>query len=161
MSVDIFFLAVLKANVGLKVTVWCNGKLNSSVLKTGAALASMLRFHHARLLCLMLVSKSFLCGCVSLFLFLQTLVFISKDFWDNYPQVFHVSWVLNVVLGSSLHDYECKRVLGVEVSFWEVLSTDDLQYSMFIEQCISLTNSGLAFVVAESTGSSGMLQELS
>lgn len=88
MSVEFFFPCFFKANVGLKVTVWCNRKLNSSVLKTGAALASMLRFHHARLLCLMLVSKSLSCGCVSLFLFLQTLVFISKDSWDNYPQVF-------------------------------------------------------------------------
>lgn len=41
----------------MKVTVWCNRKLNSSVLKTSTALANMLRFCRARLPCLILESK--------------------------------------------------------------------------------------------------------
>lgn len=148
----------------MKVTVWCNRKLNSSVLKTGTALASMLRFHHAGLPRLMLVSKLLLCGCVSLFVFLQTSVFTSKDSRDNYPPEAAFSWISSLKCSSVAFSswLWVQEGLGIRGVLWlSAFKTSenmgDLQSPMFIEQCIPLTTSGLALVVVERTGLSGVL----
>lgn len=149
----------------MKVTVWCNRKLNSSVLKTGTALANMLRFHHARLLCLILESKSLFCGCISMFLFLQTSAFTNRLLRQLLLEA-AFSWILSVKCSSVASLLWMQEGLGIRaVALRSALkaseSMDDLQSPVFIEQCIPCTTSGLALVAVERTGSFGMLQELS
>lgn len=149
----------------MKVTVWCNRKLNSSVLKTGTALANMLRFHHARLPCLILESKSLFCGCVSMFLFLQ-----ASDFTNRLLRQLLLesafSWILGVKCSSVASLLWMQESLGIRGAVLRSAlkiseSMGDLQSPTFIEQCIPCTTSGLALVKVERTASFGMLQELS
>lgn len=122
----------------MKVTVWCNRKLNSSVLKTGTALANMLRFPRARLPCLILESKLLLCGCVPMFLFLQC---SPVQTWDNcsWKLLFHGSLALDVSFVAFSSWLWVREGLGIRgVILRSALKTSermgDLQSPMLIEQ---------------------------